>query len=69
MIKWTNARIKPTTPNDFLASSNSSFIRMFNFFNGPKEKLSVKRINAASEIPLFRIKKGTSFHGTSPTTL
>jgi hypothetical protein len=58
---------KPVIPNAFLELSQPSDTLTPRLFKGPRLKLKVSNIKAASDMPLFIIKKGKSFQGTVPT--
>jgi len=58
---------KPLMPKAFLASHHDDGSGRPSFLAGPKAKLKLMRMKAAKLSPLFKIKKGKSFHGTSPT--
>ena len=65
---WISTSKNPVIPNALRASSQPDGSLTPTFLNGPKPKLQVNRINAAKEIPLFKMKNGKSFHGTVPAT-
>ena len=63
---WIKASRKPVMPRAFLEFSNPSDTGTPKLFNGPKVKLKVRRTKELKAIPLFKVKKDRSFHGTGP---
>ena len=69
MITCTKAWRKPMIPinrRDFNQLFGMCIPRLF---NGPIEKLKMRRIKALNALPLFKMKNGRSFQGTGPSML
>jgi len=65
-MAWISTKRKPVMPRALREFSQPSGTFTPKLLSGPKLKLNVSRINAASDIHLFVIKKGKSFQGTVP---
>ena len=68
IITCTNTCMKPTMPIILRDLSQLLGIGAPRFLRGPNVKLKASKINALMEMPLFNMKKGKSFQGTSPKT-